>query len=62
LPNPFEDNIVQTPSSCWAKYFSDLLGTLLKNGRKSLVAFQKNFAKIWEICQPIGKKGLKFQR
>jgi hypothetical protein len=40
------------------KHFSDLHITLLKSGRKLLAAFQKSFAKNWEMYQPIGRKGI----
>jgi hypothetical protein len=43
-------------------HFSDLHITVLKSGRKLLATFQKSFAKIREMYQPIGRKGLKFIR
>jgi hypothetical protein len=39
----------------------DLHRTLLKSGGQLLAAFQKIFAKIWEMYQPIGRKRLKFK-
>jgi hypothetical protein len=39
-----------------------LHGTLLKSDRQLLGSFQKSFVKIWEMYQPIGRKGLKFKR
>jgi hypothetical protein len=49
-------------SSYWLILFSDLLITILKNGRQLLAAFQKSFVKIWEIYQPIERQELKFKR
>ncbi len=41
---------------------SDLHRTFLESGLKPLAAFQKGFVKIWEMFQPIGRKGSKFKR
>jgi hypothetical protein len=34
----------------------------LESVLEPLAAFQKGFVKIWEIIQPIGRKGSKFKR
>jgi hypothetical protein len=57
-----EDRRVLLPSSYWLIHFSDFHKIVLKSGRQLLAAFQKSFAKIREMYQPIGRKGFKFMR
>jgi hypothetical protein len=59
LPNPFEDNIVQTPSSCWANISRIFIRNTFEKRQEVTCSFSKEF------CENLGnlptnrKKGMK---